>query len=646
MWQRVCSAALSCVLLSFLAAHPAHAVDNLPNASPPAVDRPNTPPSMFLEYIEPGVVVLALGAVDPNEELSRAMWRSMLGEEFAEHSLLDVQMSIAHAAAAFDRVLLLAANSQTSSLISERCENYHLCDLLASGKVRIAIVSHQGPWIRDYGPQIGTSKDDVVVLDAQYSEPRRESSRKKRQAVINLMRLYLIHLRDQHSGESIDEEPLSEFSDTDMDLPAELFEELPPGFFLNVPHEPVVIDQKLASLREMADIYRDGDFLARQTDDESPFELAQAAFKQSFSLYRPKISLDGGEFIPFEGGDCITSRELIAKNGGVERSIRRDLLDFYGCQQIIYLHPLPGPNVIQHIDMFLLPAGGKRVFLAWYDPTEEPLKTQWGNLFAQQKNLILEAAVAMYKNEEELKRQGYEVIRVPSLAPRIEQGSIFYPTVLNALVQVAGDGRRQVLMPFYEDYEEDIQQRALEVLKAGFGPDVKIEQIESTVAAQNQGAIHCLTIVIPRRLSIFEDQNDTLIRERLAALVRDIESEEVSTRDYDFEGTWARGDGIEEAEKHPEASTLVVRDGMIAVLQGEEKNVSWPYRIIEKKSKDWFLTVSPDDLTTGEQRGQILWDDGDHIRLVLDDAEISLQRIFPGNQDPQEAAPTEQRPRG
>jgi agmatine/peptidylarginine deiminase len=641
MWIRASSALWYILLLAFLTLPPALAAD-----SPTAFtsDHPDTPPSMFLEYEEPGVVVLALGSVDTREELNRVLWRSLLGEKFAEHSLLDVQMSIAHAAAAFDSVLLLAANSQTSSLISERCEDYNLCDLLASGKVRIAIVSHQGPWIRDYGPQIGMSNDGVVVLDAQYSEPRRESGRKKRQADINLLRLYLIHQREQHGGGAPEDEPLSDFSDADMDLPPELFDELPKDLILNIPHDPAVINQKLASLRELADIYRDGDFLARQTDDESPFEVAQAAFKKSFSLYRPKMALDGGEFMPFEGGDCITSREVVAKNGGVERAVQRDLLDFYGCKNVIYLNPLPGSNVIQHTDMYLLPAGGKTVFLAWYDPTEEPLKSLWGNLFAQQKSLMMEAAVAMYKNEEELHKNNYRVIHVPSLAPQFKQGSVFYPTVLNALVQVAGDGRRQVLMPSYEGYEEDIQQNALKVLKEGFGPDVRIEQIESTVAAQNQGAIHCLTLVIPRHLSIFEDQDDTIIRKRLEMLVREIETKEVNIRDYEFEGTWAKLEELEDFEPNPAAPTLIVQDGVIAIVQGEETSHSWLYKITEKKSRDWFLTLSSDEFPT-KQRGQILWDDEDHIRLVLDDAEISLQRALPGSQAPPEAAPAEQVPK-
>ena len=52
-------------------------------------------------------------------------------------------------------------------------------------------------------------------------------------------------------------------------------------------------------------------------------------------------------------------------------------------------------------------------------------------------------------------------------------------------------------------------------MKAQFGADVSIETIESTAAAEGQGAVHCLTITVPKSASVFETADAGRVAETL-----------------------------------------------------------------------------------------------------------------------------------
>ncbi len=156
--------------------------------------------------------------------------------------------------------------------------------------------------------------------------------------------------------------------------------------------------------------------------------------------------------------------------------------------------------------MFALPVGGKRILLASYDLAKPFAAEYWPQLSPGERDLAMNAALAMESDADQLTRLGYEVIPVPSPFPRIPaNGHVYYPTVLNALVRESASGARQVLVPSYKNYEPDIQSAAMTEIKSAFGAKTEIDTIEATEAAKSQGAIHCLTLTAPFRLSIFSD---------------------------------------------------------------------------------------------------------------------------------------------
>jgi len=105
------------------------------------------------------------------------------------------------------------------------------------------------------------------------------------------------------------------------------------------------------------------------------------------------------------------------------------------------------------------------------------------------------------------------VVPVPSPFPKIPPNRhTYYPSVLNALVREGADGYRELLVPSYKDYEMDVQSAALKEIAAAFGPKTNIVSIEATEAAKSQGAIHCLTLAAPLRLSVFGDSADAARR--------------------------------------------------------------------------------------------------------------------------------------
>src|SRR5437764_7443151 len=112
----------------------------------------------------------------------------------------------------------------------------------------------------------------------------------------------------------------------------------------------------------------------------------------------------------------------------------------------------------------------------------------------------------MKNNERILRRAGYEVINVPSPLPQLEGEEIYYPTVLNALTFKGSDESVYVLVPTYGGLQDDVQKHALELISNTFGAGAHIVPIDASVAAARQGAVHCLTIVVPLSLTDFADQ--------------------------------------------------------------------------------------------------------------------------------------------
>src|ERR1019366_8239306 len=125
-------------------------------ASVAGAQNPTTPPA--------DVVVLALEERDSADSFLRAAFQ-LVGRKAETATLRDVQMDIVRKTAPFGPVLLLATDDESLARMNTNCASFEMCDLLANGRVRIAVVPHDSGRIRDYGPfieQLPSGKARVV----------------------------------------------------------------------------------------------------------------------------------------------------------------------------------------------------------------------------------------------------------------------------------------------------------------------------------------------------------------------------------------------------------------------------------------------------------------------------------------------------
>jgi Porphyromonas-type peptidyl-arginine deiminase len=298
--------------------------------------------------------------------------------------------------------------------------------------------------------------------------------------------------------------------------------------------------------------------------------------------------------------------------------------------------------VTEHIDMFALPVDAKRILLASYDLSKPFAAEYWSKLSDAERDLALNAALAMQLDTERLRNLGYDIVPVPSPFPRIPpNGHIYYPSILNTLIRTSGDGHKQALVPSYKDYETDVQSAALQQIAAAFGPKTEIVTIEATEAAKSQGAIHCLTLTAPLRLSVFADPADAARRAELfvrkeqldRTLAAEIASQIPATG---LRGSWvvASDQSAEEAplELYPERiffNDSEFQKGVFDTLESQGK-----YSIDKKDSTSWFLHfVFPDqDITTAVAH----WISKDEVQLTVGEGDrpLTLRRIDSSEESP------------
>jgi agmatine/peptidylarginine deiminase len=385
-------------------------------------------------------------------------------------------------------IIIAVSSVKARDNISSACEDYPtVCRAVREGRVRVLEVSHDGPWIRDYGPQIGLGQDGrPIVFDAEYNDVRQKQQVWRKREETDVERLALIQRRESlDSYTHKDDDEQSGDQPTADDLRKH-------------------IDERLAVLAQLKDVYSDEGILSRDEDDVSPFFLAQAAFRSPvFHVVSTGVTIDGGNLMRLGQDVCATTSDVVAANKA-NVDLDRVLRETYGCHRILYLSPLPGP-VIKHVDMFLLPVDDRKVLLASYDPGQEELKRHWADADDNVRNRTMEAALAMDANAKILANGGFQVVRVSAPLPRSDPHfGTYYPTNLNALVRVDPRGRQHILVPTYEDYEDDVQAVALRTVREAFPPDA-VKTTEATAAGQRQGAVHCLALVLPLDATVFAD---------------------------------------------------------------------------------------------------------------------------------------------
>jgi agmatine/peptidylarginine deiminase len=571
------------------------------------------------------VVIVSLEALNPRTEL-RQQLREGLGSNSGatldvEKQLLAIQINIVREAAKFGPVLLLAPDENTQSAVSQRCQEFQICELLKSDRVRMKVVAHDGVWVRDFGPQIEAIGDSANVVHWRYFDIRAEEAKREMSQELEAARLKLLETRQQE------------------DQSDALTLGSPPDARKAVAS---TIDDKLYLLREYSQILNEAS-PQRTSDENSAFDIADAVLAAPDFNYRSSgVALDGGNLFKLDDGRCLTTRVLLSRNKDQNINVDQELKKIGGCKEVTYLDPLPGP-VIEHIDMFVLPVDGKRILLASYDLSNPFAAEYWSKLSNAERDLALNAELAMELNAERLRGLGYEVVPIPSPFPRIPpSGHTYYPSVLNALVREGTDGHRQVLVPSYKDYETDIQSAALKQIGAAFGRNTDIVAIEATEAAKSQGAIHCLTLTAPLRLSIFGDSADAARRTEALArkeqldrnVVEEIASQIPATG---LQGSWA----ILEKDDRPEGGPLELYPQRIFFGEKEfQKGVfdqlesTGKYTIDKRDLALWSLHfLLPDKKVTA---AAVQWISKNEVKVTLGDGDSTwvLRRIDSGRASP------------
>ena len=564
------------------------------------------------------VVMVSLEALNPRVEHSQHVRNGLVGHSDpalnVEKRLLEIQMNIVRETAKFGPVLLLAPDESTQSAVYQRCKEFQICELFRTDRLRVKVVPHDGLWIRDFGPQIEAIGDSAYVVHWRYFDIRKEEAKREKLQELETARLKLLEARQQE------------------DQPDEFSQESTPDN-----HKAVVssIDARIYLLKEYSQLLSETS-PQRFNDESSAFDIADAVLAApDFNYKSSKVALDGGNLFKLEDGRCLTTRVLLSRNKEQDIDLDQQLEKIGGCKTVTYLDPLPGP-VIEHIDEFALPAGGKRILLASYDLSKPFAAEYWSKLSDAERDLALNAELAMELDADRLRHLGYDVVPVPSPFPRIPaNGHTYYPTVLNALVRESTDGFKEILVPSYKDYETDIQSSAVKQIEAAFGPNAEIVTIEATEAAKSQGAIHCLTLTAPLRLSIFGDSADVARRTAYQAqkdkLDRSVAAEVASQIPATgLQGSWAILEEGEQSDKTPiELYPQKIFFGENEFQKGvfDHLESKGTYKIDARNSASWSLHFQFAD--QGVTSGVVQWIGKDEVKLVLGDSDsiLVLRRI-------------------
>jgi len=564
------------------------------------------------------VVVIALEPLNQRTQDQQRLDQTLSSETQAtldeEKHILDLQLAIVRETSDFGPVLLLAPDDSTLDAFKEDCRTFDLCKLFHRGQVQIKVVPHDGAWIRDYGPQIENYGDSAQVVHWRYFDVRTERAREEKLNALDSARLKLLAERQQ------------------ADQPEELSEPPMPDQRKAVLSS---IDDKLYVLKEYSELLNNAS-VQRTNDANSAYDIADAVLATpDFSYRSSQLALDGGNLFRLDDGRCLTTRTLLSRNKEENVNVDEELQKVGGCKSVTYLEPLPG-LVIEHIDMFLLPAGGKKLMLASYDLTTPLASKYWNGLSDRERELTTNAEIAMKVNADRLRNLGYEVVPVPAPFPQIaDNGRTFYPTVLNALVRQASDGYRQLLLPSYTGYESDVQLAALQRFKLIFGEKTEIRTIEAMDAAKAQGAIHCLTLTAPRSLSIFGNSAENAARNETEAqaelLDRNADAEVLSQIPATgLRGSW---DVITASEPRNTStsgsSPQRIHFGASEFEKGSSNHLEalGTYRIERKQAASWFLTfVFPNHEAVA---ATLHWTGRNEVRLKMEDGSevMVLKRI-------------------
>src|SRR5262245_57738247 len=247
------------------------------------------------------VAVLALG--DEENSGDAALLRlaiQIFGDRQMPTTLRDVQFDVIRKTASFGPVLLLVPNDAAKSNISGNCAVYELCEALAAGQLRLAVVRHDTPWVRDYGPLVEPQGSaSVRVVDARYYDVRQDDERASMLKNITEERLRLV-TRALNPGESSGD-PLDRLLARESDDEG--------------------LQKRLSLLSQLAELLRDDSLnLQRRHDDGAAFDIAAAGLmRPEFEYVNTPMFVDGGNLLKLDDGTCLTTKALFGRNPGQQK---------------------------------------------------------------------------------------------------------------------------------------------------------------------------------------------------------------------------------------------------------------------------------------------------------------------------------------
>lgn len=213
-------------------------------------------------------------------------------------------------------------------------------------------------------------------------------------------------------------------------------------------------------------------YTLRVNDDAVPTKIAS---QLGVNVFRPDISIEGGNLFSDGRGTCFSSGMAVAENGPQsEADLNEILRAYYGCDKTIWLWPLYGEPT-GHIDMFLKNASSTTLLVGQYDPAVDP-----------DNAALLDLNVQLLNAETNADGSPFSILRVPM--PDNSDG--VWRTYLNGIVV-----NDLVLVPTYQNHATH-EASALAVLGQAFGGRTVVS-LDGEDIIEWGGAIHCVTRTRP-----------------------------------------------------------------------------------------------------------------------------------------------------
>ena len=211
----------------------------------------------------------------------------------------------------------------------------------------------------------------------------------------------------------------------------------------------------------------------RVYDDAIPTKLASTF---GLNTFRQPLKWEGGTFMADGRGNCFHSQGVYWYGGTSEAKVQQYLRDYLGCETTTVLYPLEEEGTT-HSDMFAKLLPGNKMLLGDYTSSQDAENAAILDANAE----ILEAATMNDGSK-------LQVIRIPMPSNSNRQ---VWRTYTNSLF-VNGVN----LIPVYTD-NTTYESQALEIWKSAM-PDWQHVTIDSSELITWSGAIHCITMTIPK----------------------------------------------------------------------------------------------------------------------------------------------------